>query len=92
MEFAPFASFPTAPPGIAAYKSPNTPGTLGVLVLLVYNDIFEIVGIQEALSKLLWLMGVGAEADPQASLLPSQAPMVDSEQEKLLLSRTKQGP
>lgn len=43
-------------------------------------------------TKLLWSMGVGVEADPQASLLPSQAPMVDSEQEKLLLSRTKQEP
>ena len=37
-------------------------------------------------------MGVGVEADPEASLLPSQAPMVDSEQEKLLLSGTKQEP
>lgn len=44
MEFAPFASFPTAPPGISAQKSLNTPGTLGVLVLLVYNNIPGIVG------------------------------------------------
>lgn len=44
MEFPPFTSFPTAPPGISAHKSPNTPGTLGVLVLLVYNNVSEIVG------------------------------------------------
>ena len=44
MEFPPFTNFPAAPPGISAHRSPNTPGTLGVLVLLVCNNVSEIVG------------------------------------------------